>query len=350
MSAIGLRRGALVATCLVATLAAGAGTWAVVGASSGAPAAASDAGHRAHHATATIVQGDLTDSKVFAGTLGYGTPTGVDAAAAGTLTWLPKPGDVVHRDEQLYAVDERAVRTMHGTVPFWRTLERGLKGTDVRQLNANLAALGYDVSQDEVFGQRTQRAVQRWQKDRGHVVTGRLTADDIAFTDGDVRVASVSGRVGQQAGGDVMQVTSPARVVTATVAQRDAERLAVGTAVRVRVNGAGEPLAGSVSDVEPSAAEDAGDKVDVTVRFDAGDRELPAAASAQLEAAGTTEHDVLSVPVAAIVATGDGKYAVDVVRKGGTTKRTAVEAGFTADGRVAISGAVHAGDRVVVPG
>ena len=87
-----LRRGALVATCLVATLAAGAGTWAVVGASSGAPAAASDAGHRAHHATTTVVQGDLTDSKVFAGTLGYGTPTGVDAAAAGTLTWLPKPG------------------------------------------------------------------------------------------------------------------------------------------------------------------------------------------------------------------------------------------------------------------
>jgi hypothetical protein len=274
----------------------------------------------------------------------------VPGAAPGTLTWLPEPGQVIHRDEFLYAVDERGVRAMHGTVPLWRSLERGQRGTDVRQLNENLAALGYDVAQDDTFGPRTQRAVRQWQRDRGHEVTGVLTAADVAFVPGDVRVATVDGRLGQRASGDVLSVTGTKRIVLATVPQRDAERLAVGTSVRVRVNGAGAATAGEVTDVQPSAGEDAASKVDVSVSFDPGDRELPAAASAQVEAAGASEQDVLSVPVAALVATGDGGYGVDVVRRDGTTKRVAVTPGLAADGRIAVSGHVAEGDRVVVPG
>lgn len=357
------RRTTVTAVCLAAGLAVGTGTWAVLGLQAEEPAAAS-ASERPDRATAIVTKGDLTDSKVFAGTLGYGSATGVPAAAGGTITWLPEPGDVVHRDEYLYAVDERGVRSMYGTVPLWRDLSRGRTGTDVRQLNENLAALGYDVSVDDVFGPRTERAVRQWQQDRGHRVTGVLTADDIAFVDGAVRVASVDGELGQPTGagaggagdggvgaaGDVLQVTSTERVVTATVSQRDAERLAVGTEVDVRINGAGDPLRGEVADVQPSTSEDGGNKVDVSVSFDPGDRKLPAAASAQVDAKGATERGVLSVPVAALVAGSGGEYAVDVVRRDGTTKRVAVVPGFTADGRVAVTGDVAEGDRVVVPG
>lgn len=371
MTVVTRRRAVVTGVCLVAVLAAGAGAWALVdlqsapssaaasgsgGSGSGAadgPGGSGSGGSgsgKGQHATATVTKGDLTDSKVFAGTLGYGTPTGVPGAASGTLTWLPKPGQVIRSDEFLYAVDERGVRAMHGTVPLWRSLERGLKGTDVRQLNDNLAALGYDVSQDDVFGPLTQRAVKQWQKDRGHEATGVLTSADIAFVDGDVRVASVTGKLGQPAGGDVLTVTSTKRIVTATVSQRDAERLAVDTKVQVRINGAGEPMAGEVTDLQPSAGEDAGSKVDVSVSFDPGTRKLPAAASAQIDAAGSTEKDVLSVPVAALVTTGNGRYAVDVVRRDGTTKRVPVTPGFIADGKIAITGNVSAGDRVVVPG
>lgn len=359
------RRVTATAVCLAAGLAIGTGTWAVLGLQRDEPASAS-ASEQPDRPTAPVTKGDLTDSKVFAGTLGYGAATGVPAAAAGTITWLPEPGDVVHRDEYLYAVDERGVRSMYGTVPLWRDLSRGRTGSDVRQLNENLAALGYDVSVDDVFGPRTERAVRQWQEDRGHRVTGVLTADDIAFVDGAVRVASVDGKLGQPTGagaggaggggagagaaGDVLQVTSTERVVTATVSQRDAERLAVGTEVDVRINGAGDPLRGEVADVQPSTSEDGGNKVDVSVSFDPGDRKLPAAASAQVDAKGTTERGVLSVPVAALVAGSGGEYAVDVVRRDGTTKRVAVVPGFAADGRVAITGDVAEGDRVVVPG
>jgi peptidoglycan hydrolase-like protein with peptidoglycan-binding domain len=343
--------------CLVTALAAGAGTWALVDLSGPSSASATDGpgsgagadGSRYTGPTAPVVKGDLTDSKVFAGTLGYGEPAGVPGAASGTLTWLPKPGDVIHRDQFVYAVDERAVHAMHGTVPLWRDLQRGCEGTDVQQLNQNLAALGYDVAEDDTFGPRTQRAVKRWQADRGQDKTGVLTADDIVFVDGDVRVASVDGQLGQPAGGDVLKVTSTRRIVTATVSQRESERLAIGTEVGVRINGAGEAMPGTVTDVQPSGSEDGGSKVDVSVGFDQGSRQLPAAASAQIDARGATEKGVLSVPIAALVA-GDGdRYAVDVVARDGTTKRVPVTPGFIADGRVAVTGDVAEGDEVVVP-
>lgn len=348
--AVPRRRTVLAGLGLAVVVAGGVATWAVVelpDPSGQAAAASSGTGHRS---TATVTRGDLTDSKVFAGTLGYGPATGVPGAAAGTITWLPEPGQVIRRDEVVYAVDERGVRSMYGSVPLWRSLQRGHKGTDVRQLNENLAALGYDVAQDDTFGPRTQRAVQRWQKDRGQAVTGVLTPSDVVFVDGEVRVATVDGRLGQQAAGDVLTVTSTKRVIAATVSQRDAERLAAGTKVQVRINGVGEPMAGEVTDVQPSAGEDAATKVDVSVSFDPGARQLPAAASAQIDATGATEQGVLSVPVAALVATGGGRYAVDVVGRGGATKRVEVTPGFTASGRIAVTGDVAEGDRVVVPG
>lgn len=148
----------------------------------------------------------------------------------------------------------------------------------------------------------------------------------------------------------MLEVTSTERVVTSTVRQQDADRLAVGTEVSVRVNGAGDPIRGDVVDASPAPDEGDGPaQVLVTIALEQGDRELPAAASAQVTAAGRTEEDVTTVPVAALVAgTREGEYAVDVVR-GSTTKRVRVDVGFVADGRAAVTGDVHEGDHVVVP-
>ncbi|WP_220034200.1 peptidoglycan-binding protein [Curtobacterium sp. MCSS17_008] len=341
------RRVLIASVCLVAVLGAGTATWALL---DGGPDAASAETPHERRATAPVTKQTLTDQQVFAGTLGYGQPVGIPGVAQGTLTWLPTPGQVIHRDEPLYAVDERQVRAMHGSVPLWRSLEYGLRGADVAQLNTNLAGLGYSVAEDDVFGKRTLAAVRQWQEDRGRTVTGVLTADDVAFVDGDVRVDSVVGQLGQPAGGDVLQVTSTERVVTATVGQQDADRLSVGTEVRVLVNGTGDPITGSVVDAAPVPAEgDSAAKVAVTIALEQGDRELPTAASAQVTASGRTEKGVTTVPIAALVAGDrDGEYAVDVVH-GSTTKRVPVEVGFVADGRAAVTGGVHEGDRVVVP-
>lgn len=330
--------------CLVAVLGAGTATWATLG----APATEAAETHTTHRSTSVVTKGDLVESRTFAGTLGYGKPTVVPTAASGTITWLPAPGQVIHRDEPLYSVDERPVRAFTGVTPLWRDLVPGTRGADVRQLNENLAALGYDVAQDDVFGRRTGAAVRKWQKDRGLPVTGTITAQQVAFVDGDVRIASVPGHLGEAAGGAVLEVTSTRRVVQAEVSERDAGQLVVGTPVRVRVNGAGDAMPGEVADAEPEES-DGTRSVVVTVSFEAGDRRLPEAASAQVVAEGRTERDVLSVPVSALKASDGPGYAVDVVRPGGATKAVRVEVGLVADGRAAVTGALHEGDHVVVP-
>lgn len=62
-------------------------------------------------------------------------------------------------------------------------------------------------------------------------------------------------------------------------------------------------------------------------------------------------HNALSVPVTAIVGKSGGGFAVEVVRGDGRRELVGVQLGLfdTAGGRVQVNGAVHVGDRVVVP-
>ncbi|WIB67921.1 peptidoglycan-binding protein [Curtobacterium sp. MCBD17_035] len=299
--------------------------------------------------TAPVVRGDLTERRTFAGTLGHGTPKDLLGSGSGTLTGLPDYGQVVHRDEALYWRDERPVRAMHGAVPLWRPLERGLRGTDVAQLNRNLAALGYDVAQDDRFGTRTAAAVRQWQRDRGFAVTGRLTADDIAFVDGDVRVAEPKATVGSPASGPLYGYTSTTRTVTVPIDELAAGSFPVGSTVSVGFSGSTEHVDGTVRSVgaDPSS-DDGGLVVEIDLRA-AVPSGVAEAAGVDVQVEGETRKGVLSVPVGALLAArGDG-YAVDRVRASGETERVPVEVGFAADGRVEVSGGVHEGDRVVVP-
>ena len=52
-------------------------------------------------------------------------------------------------------------------------LKRGSKGSDVKDLQERLNALGYDCGEaDGVFGSKTEAAVRRFQADNGLVVDG----------------------------------------------------------------------------------------------------------------------------------------------------------------------------------
>jgi hypothetical protein len=52
------------------------------------------------------------------------------------------------------------------------TCERGSQGKAVRELQSILAAKGYDVKADGVFGARTEAAVRKFQRDHGCKVDG----------------------------------------------------------------------------------------------------------------------------------------------------------------------------------
>src|SRR5262245_50212774 len=94
-------------------------------------------------ATAQVTRQTLRDTKTADGELGYGPTTAVTNRLAGTVTAVPGSGAVVSRGQPLYRVDNRPVVLMFGGVPAYRALASGLHGDDVKQLEENLAALGY---------------------------------------------------------------------------------------------------------------------------------------------------------------------------------------------------------------
>ena len=139
----------------------------------GAPASGIPAGDT----TATVERRTLTESSTVDGTLGYGDTLELYDRLTGTYTWLPSVGATIARGGTLFRVDNLPVVLMYGSVPAYRTLEKGVSdGPDVVQLNRNLIALGYDpygaIADIEAFSEATEAAVRRWQKAEGLSQTG----------------------------------------------------------------------------------------------------------------------------------------------------------------------------------
>jgi hypothetical protein len=75
-------------------------------------------------------------------------------------------------------------------------------GPDVRELDANLDALGYQAGPpSDTFTWATEAAIERWQQAGGVTVTGTIPLGDVAFLPGPLRVATVNATA--SAGADV---------------------------------------------------------------------------------------------------------------------------------------------------
>src|SRR4029453_11813658 len=100
--------------------------------------------------TATVARTDVVERQQVAGTLGYGDSlTVVGQARGGLVTRVPAVGAVIRRGQAIYEVDGQPVPLWYGTRPAWRTFQLGTTdGPDVRQLEANLVALGFDPDRD----------------------------------------------------------------------------------------------------------------------------------------------------------------------------------------------------------
>jgi membrane fusion protein, multidrug efflux system len=325
-----------------------------------APAASNDGNSALHVDTARVERRDLVDRETVAGTLGYGDARALVAAASGTVTALPAEGTTVDRGQTLLEVDGRAIPLFFGDRPFWRLMARDTEGEDVRELEANLAALGYGdrgLVVDTKFDAATQRAVKRWQDALGRDDTGVVTPSDVVVQPGAVRVAEHKVDVGSpaQPGAAVMTVTGTSRLVTVRLDTDKRSYVHAGDAVRVempdgRVVGGKVFLVGRVATADSSdnGQGDSTPQIDVIVVLDherdAGDLDE---APVDVQVTRDSAQHVLAVPVRALLALAEGGYAVEVQRNG-TRTLVGVETGAFADGWVEVTGRLQAGDRVVV--
>ena len=299
----------------------------------------------------------LIDYITVDGELGYGEGLPLASKATGTVTWLSKAGTTITRGQAVLRVDDLPVVLLYGQLPMYRQLTVGSKGDDVAQFEQNLRALGYSTfTVDQQYSASTATGVKHWQHDLGLPETGVVELDRVVYAAGPLRVAEHLVRIGAGSPADVLSVSGTTKVLIASVPAADAGWAASGVAVTVTLPDGGT-IPGKVSSVEGGPTSDdqnGGDAEGTKVRVIISVADQKAIAGLDrgtltVRYAAREKRDVLTVPVAALLALAEGGYGLEIVG-GDSTRIVAVQVGMFAGGRVEVSGAdIAAGVTVRMP-
>ena len=253
--------------------------------------------------TARVERRDLVARDDVDGTLGYADAATLASGGQGVLTGLREPGTTITRGHSLYDLDgDPAAFLLYGALPAWRDLQPGITDReDIRQLERNLRALGYDPGDvDDDWDWETTAAVIRFQKARGLTQDGSLSRGEVVFGDGPARMGEAKATPGQTVnpGMPLASMSSTARRVTVEL---DARRQAIareGDSVTVELPD-GRTVKGRISDVGTVASkptEESDSTIDVTIRLRAKGSKLDGA-PVSVGFAVDRREDVLAVPV-----------------------------------------------------
>ena len=312
-------------------------------------------------ATQPVVREDLSSQVPVSATLGYAGSYTVRGQGGGTLTWLPSAGQVIGQGQVLYRVDNGSpVVLLYGPVPAWRTLDEGLTGADVTQLNHDLVALGYASGSDvsalgwDYFSWETASGVQRLESALGvSGPPGSLPLGSVVFEPGALRVSDVLGSLGAPGLGPVLAATSDEHVVTIPLSTAQESEVAVGDAVTVTLpdNASTPGKISAVGTVASGTASNATIRVTVTLTRPQVAGTLDQAPVTVYVTTASSPGPVLAVPVAALQAQSSGGYAVEVAGADDTRRLVPVTVGIFDEnsGLAEVAGALTQGEQVVVP-
>jgi hypothetical protein len=336
--------GAAVATAL----AAGAGAWTMRGPAT--PATAATAAEQV--ASAPVERRTLSEVADLDGTMAFADPQPLQPGSQGTVTWLPGEAATLRRGSVAARIDDKPVIALYGGLPVYRQLQSGDKGRDVRQLERNLHALGYDanneITVDNTFTAATARAVKRLERVYGLEQDGVVGLDEVVYLPGARRVGTHEVDVGAHAGGKLYDTTARSRVVRIELDARKRSLVRRGKEVQIELPD-GRLLKGVISKVgrvvrsEDNGAGGTKSVLDVEVAVTGN----PGADGAPVvvHVVSTAVENALAVPVHALLALAGGGYGVEL-RSGG--KIVPVELGASADGFVEVQGTGLAEGALVV--
>ncbi|MFG3689635.1 peptidoglycan-binding protein [Micromonospora sp. NPDC047740] len=296
--------------------------------------------------TTQVTRRTLKDAHTADGELGYGTTSTATSRLPGTLTYLPDTSARITRNQPLYKLNNKPVTLMYGHTPAYRNLAAGVEGPDVKQLEQNLRALGYSgFTVDEEYTESTATAVKRWQEDQGLDETGVVELGRVVFAPAAIRIAGLQAAQGDPVapGQRILSYTETAKAVTVQLDTADQRMAKIGAAVTVTLpddSSVGGHISEVTTVIQPGEAQgdDPKTKVEVVVTLDnqkAADAYMLASVDVTFTAA--ERKDVLTVPVAALLALREGGFGVEVVQKD-TSRYVAVRTGLFSDGSVEISG------------
>ena len=312
--------------------------------------------------TATIRERTIESTEEFEGTLGYAGEGVIINGLNGTYTKLPAEGDVLTLGDEIYEVDgTQSSYLMYGKRPAYRALDNeSANGPDIKQLEASLlqigfpAILGENFKPDWNFRDKTETAVEKWQKRTNQDQDGRIEMGEVTFLRDDVRITEVLPELGTRAqAGAVLAYTSGTDLaLTLDLAADRRDILGVGDGVSVELPDGtdAEGLVTEISSVAQTLQGASEATVEVVIELEdistIGDLD---GAEVTVSVVRETRPDVLSVPVDALLALREGGYALEMVAEDGSTYLVAVEVGLFDDSGVEVSGNFDVGDTVVVP-
>ena len=109
--------------------------------------------------------GDLEKKEEYNGTLRQTNSKVLNSPMSGVATYIPKEGTIINFGEVLFAIDNKPVILVEGSVPFYRTLDLNSDpGPDVLQVENALVFLGYsseDFLPDETFDEVTSNMLNQ---------------------------------------------------------------------------------------------------------------------------------------------------------------------------------------------
>ncbi|MEA2197280.1 MAG: hypothetical protein QOJ25_1331 [Solirubrobacteraceae bacterium] len=199
--------------------------------SAGDPAASKGQNSNAASSGSTTVQRrNLVETDTESGTLGYANAQTVFNRLSGTVTFLPKVGQVVSPGGTLYQVNGYPVILFNGSYPAYRNLSSSdSNGRDIEELNADLRAMGFDpydaITVDNAWQDGTTAAVDRFQASIGQTETGKLTLGQIVFLPGSQLINAVDTTIGSTGGSAAAGSGSPSSGASYSPPARTPERV-----------------------------------------------------------------------------------------------------------------------------
>jgi len=292
-------------------------------------------------------------------------------------------GNAILQGHVMYRVSGSPVVLLYGNVPAYRDLTEGLIGPDVRQLNKDLALLGYATTAAlgaragwDHYSAETAYAVEQWQATLGLPQTGTLSLGEVAFLPGPALVTGwgTTTVVGSPAtpGTVVLTASSTAPVVTIGLDAGQQSEVKAGDPVSITLPD-GTTTPGVVSQISRVASSPSSSGSPGAPANSPGGAANGSGTGATITVLATLKHpktagrlnsapvtvtittgrvlNVLTVPVDALLAQTGGGYAVEVTGPGGHHLVTVTPGLFDdAAGLVQVTGNLASGQHVVVPG
>ncbi len=293
---------------------------------------------------------------------------GLFTAHSGVIESTLEAGSEISSGEVVYVQDGLPITAFVTDETFTRTLTEGItNGADVEVLEQTLSDLGFDaggdLTVDESFTSVTAAAITEWQQNLSETwsaveLTGELALGDLLVVSPDfVRIDSVTNgepvTLGLASQIYTLNSTAGDRIVEANIAAADRSLISIGDIIDVEFPD-GTITDGTIISLATSAQPGNGDGDGGNgIPLEVAVSETPESARGLTELAVdlniTTNRaqSVIAIPVGALIAQGDGVFAVETT-DGETTEIVTVEPGLFAEGFVEVSG-IEDGIAVVVP-